>query len=105
MLSAGGLSNVHTDSQDDEDDDEDSTELVQDSDGGWAPSGQSGLEQDIVKAEADADKKKLKQDGLSGTSMLSAGGLSNIHTDSQDDDDEDSSELLQDYRRRQRGGG
>jgi len=88
VLSSIGLS----DGQQSEDSDD--FELVQDDGGDWAPSGQSGLAEQIGKAHQKEEAAQIKADGLDGDDMLGSAGIGGSHASSKGDE----LELMQEWR-------
>jgi hypothetical protein len=74
LLSAVGIGSSAEDTIDDFADNE--LGLVQVDASEWVPQGQTGMAQSIQDAEAEDETAAVKEDGLKGTSLLGAAGLS-----------------------------
>lgn len=59
----------------------------------WMPSGQQGLSDKIDAAKNEAQKKKLKQDGLKGNDVLASAGMADEEPVSPNDDPTDIGDL------------
>jgi len=60
----------------------------------WTPSGQPGLADDIDKANQEAKKKKLKEDGLKGNDVLASAGMADEEPVKPEDDPTDIGDLF-----------
>merc|ERR1711977_357294 len=60
----------------------------------WTPSDQPGLADDIDKANEEAKKKKLKEDGLKGNDVLASAGMADEETMKPEDDPTDIGDLF-----------
>merc|ERR1712093_898855 len=62
-------------------------------DDSWMPSGQKGLSDKIDAAKSEAQKKKLKSDGLKGNDVLASAGMADEEPVSPNDDPTDIGDL------------